>query len=171
MDIALSIIAFVLSILGIIGCIVPLIPGVVFSYLGFLCAYFCSYSQIPTSMLWIWLAVCIAVSVIDYFLPGYLTRLTGGSRAGSIGATVGMIAGFIFGFGIFGIILGPFFGAVLGELLHDRNDTARAFKSGFGSFLAFIVGTGLKLIVAIWMLIQIWTDTYPVVKEWFATTF
>lgn len=170
MDIALSVAAFLLSIVGIVGCIVPALPGVVLSYAGLLCAYFTSYSSMSPAAIWLWLAITVAVSVADYFLPAWMTRRFGGSRSGAIGATVGVFAGFFF-FPPVGIILGPFFGAVLGELLHDRNDTARAFKSGFGSFLAFIVGTGLKLIVAIWMLIQIWTDTYPVVKEWFATTF
>ena len=161
MDIALSIAAFLFSITGIVGCIVPIIPGVALSYVGLLCASFCSYSEISSATLWIWLAVTVAVSVIDYFLPGYFARLVGGTRAGSIGATVGMIA----------VILGPFFGAVIGELIHDRSDSAKAFRSGFGSFLAFIAGTGLKLVAAIWMICLVWSDTYPVVKNWIVTTF
>uniref|UniRef100_UPI003FEE41AD DUF456 family protein n=1 Tax=Alistipes putredinis TaxID=28117 RepID=UPI003FEE41AD len=118
MDIALSIAAFLFSITGIVGCIVPIIPGVALSYAGLLCASFCSYSEISSATLWIWLAVTVAVSVIDYFLPGYFARLVGGTRAGSIGATVGMIAGFFAGFfagGLVGVILGPFFGAGIGE--------------------------------------------------------
>ena len=70
-----------------------------------------------------------------------------------------------------GVILGPFFGAVIGELIHDRSDSAKAFRSGFGSFLAFIAGTGLKLVAAIWMICLVWSDTYPVVKNWIVTTF
>ena len=170
MDIALSIAAFLFSITGIVGCIVPIIPGVALSYVGLLCASFCSYSEISSATLWIWLAVTVAVSVIDYFLPGYFARLVGGTRAGSIGATVGMIAGFFAG-GLVGVILGPFFGAVIGELIHDRSDSAKAFRSGFGSFLAFIAGTGLKLVAAIWMICLVWSDTFPVVKNWIVTTF
>ena len=90
MDIALSIAAFLFSITGIVGCIVPIIPGVALSYVGLLCASFCSYSEISSATLWIWLAVTVAVSVIDYFLPGYFARLVGGTRAGSIGATAGV---------------------------------------------------------------------------------
>ena len=170
MDIALSIVAFLLSVTGIIGCIVPIIPGVALSYAGLFCASFCSYSGITSTLLWIWLGITIAVSVVDYFLPGYFARLIGGTRAGSIGATVGMIAGFFAG-GIVGVILGPFFGAVIGELIHDRRNSAKAFRSGFGSFLAFVVGTGLKLTAAIWMIGYVWSDTYPVVKNWIITTF
>ena len=174
MDIALSIAAFLFSITGIVGCIVPLITGVALSYVGLLCASICSISEISSATLWIWLAVTVAVSVIDYFLPGYFARLVGGTRAGSIGATVGMIAGFFAGFfagGLVGVILGPFFGAVIGELIHDRSDSAKAFRAGFVSFLAFIAGTGLKLVAAIWMICLVWSDTYPVVKNWIVTTF
>ena len=85
MDITLSLLAFALSILGIIGCIVPALPGVVLSYAGLLCAYFTSYSQMSASALWLWLGVTVAVSVADYFLPAWMTRRFGGSRAGAIG--------------------------------------------------------------------------------------
>ena len=140
MDITLSIAAFALSILGIIGCIVPALPGVALSYAGLLCAWFTSYSQMT------------------------------GSRSGAIGATAGVFAGF-FLFPPVGIILGPFAGAVLGELLNDRSDVPKAFLVGFGSFLAFVVGTGVKLAASAGMLIHVAADTYPALRDWFATTF
>lgn len=170
MDVALSIIAFLLSILGIVGCIVPALPGVVLSYAGLLCAYFTSYSHMGASALWLWLAVTVAVSVADYFLPAWMTRRFGGSRSGAIGATAGVFIGF-FIFPPLGIILGPFFGAVLGELLNDRGDIPKAFLVGFGSFLSFIVGTGLKLAASVGMLIHITADTYPAFRDWVATIF
>lgn len=170
MDITLSVAAFILAIIGLIGCIVPVIPGIILSYAGLLCAYFCSYSEIETPTIWIWLGITAIVSLIDYLLPAYMTRIFGGSRAGVIGATIGVFAGFFF-FPPIGIIVGPFFGAVLGELINDKQDVARAFRVGVGSFLAFIVGTGVKLAAAIGMFIHIWTDTYPVVKEWAVSFF
>lgn len=170
MDIALSIAALLLAVIGIIGCIVPALPGTVLSYAGLLCAYFCSFSQISTASLWIWLAVCIAVTAADYFLPAWMTRRFGGSRSGAIGATVGIFAGF-FLFAPLGIILGPFFGAVIGELLHNRNDVTKAFVVGFGSFLSFIVGTGIKLAVSMAILVRILADIYPALRDWFASVF
>ena len=146
MDIALSVLAFLFTIVGIIGCIVPALPGVVLSYAGLLCAYFTSYSHMSASALWIWLAITVAVSVADYFLPAWMTRRFGGSRAGAIGA-------------------------VAGELLNDRGDFPKAILVGFGSFLSFIVGTGLKVVAAVGMLIHVTTDTYPAVRNWFATLF
>ena len=194
MDITLSIAAFALSILGIIGCIVPglaglftalrdglgaipsllfgnvALPGVALSYAGLLCAWFTSYSQMTSGAIWLWLAVTVAVSAADYFLPAWMTRRFGGSRSGAIGATAGVFAGF-FLFPPVGIILGPFAGAVLGELLNDRSDVPKAFLVGFGSFLAFVVGTGVKLAASAGMLIHVAADTYPALRDWFATTF
>lgn len=170
MDLTLALIAFLLSIVGIIGCIVPALPGTLLSYAGLLCAYFTSYSQMSATTLWIWLGVTLAVTVADYFLPAWMTRRFGGSRAGAIGATVGVFAGF-FLFPPLGIILGPFMGAVLGELLNDKREPAKALLVGLGSFLSFVVGTGLKLAASVGMFIHIMTDTYPVVREWFTTTF
>ncbi|WP_295940579.1 DUF456 domain-containing protein [uncultured Alistipes sp.] len=170
MDIALSVIAFLLSIVGIIGCIVPVIPGVLLSYAGLLCAYFTSYSNMSAPAIWIWLAITLAVSVADYFLPAWMTRRFGGSRSGAIGATVGVFAGFFF-FPPVGILIGPFIGAVLGELLNDRRDASKAFLVGIGSFLSFVVGTGLKLAAAIGMFIHVTADTYPVVRDWFVNLF
>ena len=170
MDIALSVLAFLFTIVGIIGWVVPPPPRVVLSYAGLLCAYFTSYSHMSASALWIWLAITVAVSVADYFLPAWMTRRFGGSRAGAIGGTVGVFAGF-FIFPPIGIILGPFVGAVAGELLNDRGDFPKAILVGFGSFLSFIVGTGLKVVAAVGMLIHVTTDTYPAVRNWFATLF
>lgn len=170
MDIALSVAAFLFALTGIAGCIIPVLPGVVLTYAGLVCAYFCSYSTIEPSTLWLWLAVTVAVSLLDYFLPAYMTAKFGGSRAGSIGATVGVFLGLFFG-GVAGIIVGPFLGAVAGELLHDSRDLAKALLVGIGSFFAFMVGTGLKFVAAVWMFILIWADTWPVFRSWLSSIF
>ncbi len=151
MDIFLSLLALVLSIGGILGAILPALPGLPLSWLAMLCVYNCSYSTITPTQLYVWLGIAIVLTVVDNILPAYITKKMGGSRSGVIGATLGILAGFFF-FPPVGVILCPFFGAVLGELLHDKNDVGRAFVIGFGSFLSFIVGTGMKLIAAVWML-------------------
>ena len=150
--------AILRAVIGAAGCIVPIIPGVVLSYAGLLCAYFRDGSTLSTTLLWIWLVVVAVVSLIDYFLPAYMTKIFGGSRPATIGATIGAIAGFLFG--PIGIIVGPFAGAVIGELMNNRNDLNRAIKVGLGSFLSFIVGTGIKLMAASGILIYICRDIF-----------
>jgi len=166
MDILLTISAVVLALTGIVGCIVPVLPGPVLSYAALLCAYGCSGSAITGSVLWIWGAVTIAVTAIDYMLPGYMAKLFGGSRASARGATIGVFAGF-FLFPPIGIILCPFLGAVIGELLHDASDKGRAIRVGIGSFFAFVTGTGIKLAASICLFILIAADLVPAVKAWF----
>ncbi len=165
MDVFLSILAFVCCLVGIAGCIIPVLPGPVLSYAGLFCAWACSYSTIPSSSMWIWAGVTVVVVLVDYFLPGYMAKLFGGTRAGSIGATVGMIVGLFVG-GFVGVLLGPFVGAVIGELIHDRSRSAHAFRVGIGSFLSFLVGTGLKLVAAVAMFVLVVADTWPALRTW-----
>lgn len=170
MDIFLAIVAFVLAVAGIVGGIVPGLPGPLLSYAGLACAWLASYSDLSTAAMLAWLAVTLVVTAADYVLPAWMTRRFGGSRAGAIGATAGAFAGF-FLFPPLGIVLGPFMGAVLGELLHDKSDPGKALLVGIGSFLAFVVGTGIKLAASAGMLIHIAADTYPALKTWLTTTF
>ncbi len=171
MDILLAILAVVLSLLGIVGNILPGLPGSLFSYAGLLCAWAASWSGISGTALVLWLVVTIVVSAVDYFLPAWMTKRFGGSRAGAIGATIGVFAGFLLPLPFVGIIIGPFVGAVVGEMLHDNSDTERALKVGIGSFLSFIVGTGIKLIASVWMMWVVLADIFPAVKDWFVTIF
>lgn len=159
MDIFLTLSAIVLALAGIAGCIVPAIPGPAVGYAGLLCASLAEGSAIGRTALLAWAAIAVAVSVADFYLPAWMTRRFGGSRAGAIGATAGIFAGF-FLFPPLGIVLGPFVGAVAGELLHDRRDPSKALKIGLGSFLAFAVGTGLKFAATIGMTAHIVADIW-----------
>ena len=170
MDLLLSILAILFVIVGVVGCIVPILPGVALAYVGYLCCYFCSFSQITTAAVWVYLTLTVAVSIADYLLPAYMTKLSGGSKAGERGATAGLIAGMLFG-GVVGAIIGPFLGAVVGEIIANPADKNRAFKVGLGSFLSFIVGTGLKLILSVVMLVAVFADIVPAFKDWFVNLF
>jgi len=149
----LSILAVLFGVVGCVGCIVPVLPGVMLAYAGYLSLYFCSYSTISLAWLVVFGVLTLAVSLLDYLLPSYMTRKFGGTKAGERGAMAGVIAGMFFG--PIGIIVAPFVGAVVAELIYDSSDKERAFKSGFGSFLSFFVGTGIKLALSMWMTIRI----------------
>ena len=147
------VIALIMGVIGLLGVIVPVLPGTILSFAGLLCAYFIDGSTIRETQLVIWGVVSVVAIVLDYVLPGYFSKLFGGTKAGITGATVGTFVGLIFG--VPGIILGPFFGAVLGEMLGSKVEFMQALKVGLGSMLSFLVGTGIKLIAGIYMLYYI----------------
>ena len=159
MDILLCTAAVLLTLLGIAGCILPLLPGPLIGLAGMACLAASSGSGVTGGALLAWLAATLGATAADYFLPAWVTRLLGGSRAGQTGATVGMLAS---------LILGPFLGAVAGELLHDRRDPVRAVRIGLGSFVSFAVGTGVKLAVCIAMFACTLAEIYPAISEWFS---
>lgn len=170
MDVVLSILAVVLGIVGIIGSIIPVIPGVIVSYAGLLCAFFTKDSHIGTATVLILLVISIAVLVVDYILPGYLTKLFGGSKAAIFGATVGMIVGLFYSPPI-GLVVGTFLGALVGELIHDHTNLGKAFKSALGAMLSFIVGTGIKFVTTCCIFFFICLDIFPKVADWIAGLF
>ena len=163
MEIFLAIMAVVLSVAGIIGSVIPVIPGVILGYGGLLCAFFRSGSHLSQNAVWIWLAISVAVCLADYFLPALMTRLFGGSRSATVGAMVGLIAG-VFLTPI-GMVAGTLVGAMAGQLIHDREFTPQAIKAAFGSFLSFVVGTGLKLTATVAMFVFTCRDLFPTVTE------
>lgn len=146
-DIVLIVVAALLLIIGIIGCIIPGLPGTPLCWAALLAGHFCSLCALSWPLLAVTGAACIAVEIIDNIIPAYFTKISGGTRAGSIGSVVGALAG-VFSGQIVLIFVGPFFGALAGELIHDRTDAKRAFKSACFSFLGFMTGTGLRLITS-----------------------
>jgi uncharacterized protein YqgC (DUF456 family) len=149
MEIVLVILAFLFLLIGLLGSIVPVLPGPPMSYVGLLFLQWSGYGNFAPAFLWLWAAITVVVVIMDYFLPAWLTKRFGGSRLAVIGSVLGVVAGVIF-FAPIGLIVGPFLGALMGELINNqikRNETnIKALKVALGAFLAFIVGTGAKLI-------------------------
>ncbi|MEZ5012344.1 MAG: DUF456 domain-containing protein [Bacteroidales bacterium] len=121
----------------------PVLPGLPsVSTIGLLVLHFTEFADVSTNLLLILGGVALVVSVLDYIVPIWGTKKFGGSKYGARGATIGLIIGLFFGPP--GIIIGPFLGAVVGELLF-KDDIKYALKAGFGSLLGFMMGVGLKL--------------------------
>ena len=149
MDILLIVLGLVCVVVGILGCFLPIIPGPPISYLGLLLVHWTERAEIDSNTLWIWAFVTIGVTALDYVVPIWGTKKFGGTKRGVWGSTIGLIVGLFF-FPPFGIIIGPFVGAFLGEMSAGQ-DNKKALKAAFGSFLGFVAGTLLKLIVSGWM--------------------
>ncbi len=149
MEITLIILGSILMLLGIVGCIIPVIPGPPLSYIGILMLHFTDKAQFSTKFLIFWAAVAVIVTILDYVVPAWGTKKFGGSRRGVWGSIIGLILGIIF-FPPLGIIIGPFAGAVIGEMTGGKK-SSEALRSGFGSFIGLLVGVLLKLIVSGWL--------------------
>ncbi|WP_055442672.1 DUF456 domain-containing protein [Lacinutrix himadriensis] len=149
MDIFLTLLGFLFIVIGLIGSFLPVLPGPPMSWIGLLFLYLTK--AVPNDMwfLIITLVVALIVFALDYIIPALGTKKFGGSKTGMIGTTVGLLISIFFPiFGFFGIIIWPFVGALVGELI-NKADSKTAIKAAFGSFLGFLTGTFLKFIVAV----------------------
>jgi uncharacterized protein YqgC (DUF456 family) len=156
MQIVQIVFSFLFLITGLIGSILPVIPGPPISYLGLLLLQWSGRGDFTVTFLVTWALVTAAVMVMDFFLPAWLTKRFGGSRKAVIGSVLGLITGMVF-FAPYGIILGPFLGALAGEVINTKiakNNAGfgKALKAALGAFVAFIVGTGAKLCICMIML-------------------
>ena len=177
MYIALVVIAFILLLVGLIGSIVPALPGPPLSYAGLLLLQWSGYGGFSITFLVVWGAISVVVTISDYILPAWLTKKFGGSKMAVTGSILGLLAG-IFFFPPIGLLVGPFVGALIGELLHNQTQAKRrlensgepltsdanvaaysdaagnvnALVAAFGAFFAFILGTGAKLITGSMMI-------------------
>ena len=141
-------IGIILMIIGIIGCLVPVLPGPPLSFLGLLLLHFTKFGHFTKATLITFAGITIAVSILDYLIPIWGTKKFNGSKYGARGATVGLIIGLFLG--PVGIILGPLVGAFIGEMIF-RDNLNYAIKAGFGSLLGFLTGIGLKLAASLVM--------------------
>lgn len=148
MDYLLLALAIAFMIVGIAGCLLPVLPGPPLSYLGLVILHFTRFADISKNLFIILGILAVVVTVVDYIVPVWGTRKFGGSKYGMRGATVGLIIGLFLG--PLGLIIGPFIGAVVGELIF-RDDVKYALRAGFGSLLGFLTGVGLKLAASLLM--------------------
>lgn len=151
MNILLIVIGIVLLIVGLIGSVAPVLPGPPIAYVSLLLLQFTNKQPFSTLFLILMAAVVVIVTVLDYVIPTIGTKKFGGSRYGAWGCIIGTLAG-LFMFPPLGIIIMPFVGAFIGEMIYDNN-FQNALKAAFGSFLGFLGGTIMKLVVCVVMIV------------------
>ena len=147
-------------ILGIIGAFLPVLPGPLTGWLGLLLLSFTSVVPKDWTFLGITLAVAIFVWILDYFIPALGTKRFGGSKYGVYGTTIGMLIG-LFSPIPFGMLIGAFAGAFIGETVFDKKKSDKALKASFGSLLGFFVSASLKFgvgLVYFWFFISTFWD-------------
>ncbi len=159
MDILLIVLGAICLLLGLIGCVAPVLPGVPLSYLGLLLLHWTDRVQFSWQFLVVWGVVVVVIQILDYFIPAWGTKKFGGTKYGVWGSTIGLFVGLFMG--PLGIVVGPFIGAVVGELIYfnrhpqttlsetEQNKNSnfnRALRAGFGSFIGLLTGTLIKVI-------------------------
>jgi hypothetical protein len=131
---------------GMAGILVPGLPGTPLVFAGLLLAAWADGFQSVGAGTIVLLAVMTALAFgVDFFSSSLGAKRAGASREAVIGAAVGTLVGIFFGF--LGIVFGPFIGAVIGEFLARRN-LEQAGRAGAATWLGFILGIGVKLVLA-----------------------
>ncbi len=146
MEFVLLTLGLLLAILGILGSFLPVLPGPLTSWFGLLVLHFTDAVPMNWWFLGTTLGIALVIFLLDYAIPAIGTKKFGGSKAGMIGTSIGLVVGILAPIP-FGIIIGPFVGAFAGEMIH-QNNSGKALKAAFGSFLGFLTGAFLKFVVA-----------------------
>ena len=151
-------VAMILFLTGLVGTILPVLPGPALIWAGMLVyGLIAGFENLSFSFMAIQALLLLCIFGLDYLFSALGTRYFGGSKAALAGATAGLLAG-IFFFPV-GLVIGPFLGAALAELI-VRKKTAQAIRSGFGASLGFWVALPVKLgietIMIIWFILRVW---------------
>ena len=149
MDILLISISVLLILIGILGSIIPILPGPPIAFGGLLLVHFTSNHPFSVEFLILFGALAILSAVIDNVLPIYATKKFNGSKKGVWGSAIGLIIGLFF-FPPFGIIIGPMLGAFVGEIL-DGKSPNNSVKPAFGSLIGFLSSIFLRFALSIVM--------------------
>ena len=146
----LHVLAGLLIFVGLLGTVLPVLPGLPVMFAGmWLAAWNDGYTRIGTGTL-VLLGVLTVVSIaVDVFASLIGAKRVGASRKALWGAAIGGLLGVFFG--LPGLLLGPFLGAVGGEMADGRS-RREAMKVGAGTWVGIAVGTALKVALAIAML-------------------
>lgn len=149
MTIFLITLAVVCLLTGLAGCVIPVLPGPPISYLGILFLHFSEEYDYSLTTLLVLLALVIVVTILDYVIPMLGSKYLGAGKWGSAGSFIGTIIGLFFL--PWGLIVGPFLGAFIGEKISGK-DWHDAFVAGTGSLVGFIVGTLIKVLLCLYMI-------------------
>lgn len=141
-------------LLGLVGSVLPVIPGPLSSWIGLLLLHLTQGVPFDLGAVLITGGAAVLIFVLDLLMPLLGTKKYGGSKASVRGCTVGIIVGII-ALGPFGLIIGPFVGALVGEIIARGfiGSATSPLKVAFGAFIGFIIGTFFKIVICLIFLI------------------
>ena len=133
----LIVIGAILALVGIIGSILPSIPGPTLSFVALLLLFFAKGAEtIPVSSLVIFGVVTLLLILLDYLAPIVGAKYFGATKLGIIGAVLGLLLGATLLFP-WGIVIGPFVGAMIGEMSGGKK-LGLAMRAGIGTILGSV---------------------------------
>ena len=150
MSVVLWICAVILVLVGLVGIVLPALPGHILILAGLiLAAWADDFERVGPAML-VLIGVIGAVSYgVDFAAAALGAKHMGASKRAMVGAALGTVLGLFFGF--VGVVIGPLLGAIIGELTQHR-DWKRVGKAGMAAWIGFAIGTAVKVAIAFVML-------------------
>ena len=158
LEIILFVSSLIIMFIGMLGIVLPILPGIPLIFIVALVFSILTDFTYLSGQTIILLGILAVISLILDWVAGVLgVKKMGGSKAGMFGAFIGMIVGlFLPGVGIFGFVIGAFVGAFLLELLVNK-ESKKALRAGLGSFIGFLAGSVLRLVIGAAMIgIFVW---------------
>ena len=150
MTVILWIAAVILILIGLVGIIMPALPGTILILAGLiLAAWADNFARVGPAMLVLIGVIGAASYGVDFVAAALGAKHLGASKRAMVGAALGTVLGLFFGF--VGVIIGPFLGAVVGELTEHR-DWKRVGRAGLAAWLGFVIGAAVKVAIAFVML-------------------
>ncbi len=140
-------------LLGVAGSILPVLPGAPLAFGSLLLARIFNFSELSWWVIGLFGVLTIIGIILDYTVPIATTKKMGGSKYGIWGLIIGFIIGLLFSpFGFISILIAPFLGALIGELIYDRHNHKRAVKAATGSLVGYFLTSGYGILLCLSML-------------------
>ena len=153
MEIVVIVLVVLMMLAGLVGCMIPVIPGPTLALLSLVALNFFTSFSVATATLWLLAGVVVVVSGLDYWFQVYGVKKFGGGKKAVYCTVAGLFAGLFIP--PVGFIVGPFLGALVGGFLEAPGETGKAFKIAFGAVMGFFTGAFLKLVVCLYMALQL----------------
>ncbi len=147
MNIILFALGLFFALLGILGSILPLVPGPLTAWIGLLLVYLIEAISMDYLFLSITFIIALVVFVLDQFIPIWGVKKFGGDKKSIAGSVIGLIVGLLF-LGPFGLLIGAFLGALIGGFWSNC-DVKKSIKLALGALIGFFTGTFFKLLLGI----------------------
>ena len=146
----------ILMLAGIVGCVLPILPGLLLSFGGLSLYYFAAEQDYWSVLFWGFAILVLASLLLNYLIPIQLTKRYGGSRWSNYMGMLGMVLGFFLPVP-FGFLLGMILGVFITEYAIS-NDLPKALNASKGALMGFLLSTFFNLSLACAMLVSVLWD-------------